>query len=471
MDTRSTTQSRRLVALAWMVGPGAIILLALALFGQVGPGVALAALCGLVVAAGIGAWFHFQRIDALRSSIQALARRDTEGGPRRAPPDAGAALCDGLETTIEQILEQQRLKHRQLEDVVTGNEAILESLPDPLIMLDRERRIVRVNAAVTKSLGRDLPGRDLCEVFRAPALLEAADEVLAGGSGRIVEFSVPGRLEYHYLARVAGLPGPAPDGTIAILSLHDQTGIKRAERLRADFVANASHELRTPLTSLLGFIETLNGPARGDREAQAQFLTIMHDQAERMKHLVEDLLSLSRIEMKEHALPDGQVNLERLLYSVANTLELKAKDKEMVIQVECEHLAAVTGDYDELTQVFQNLIDNAVKYGRAGTEIRVSGVVSPRAARKLQCKALAIAITDEGEGIPPEHIPRLTERFYRVDTARSRQMGGTGLGLAIVKHIVSRHRGILDISSQVGKGSVFTVYLPLAENADEVAAE
>ena len=197
----------------------------------------------------------------------------------------------------------------------------------------------------------------------------------------------------------------------------------------------------------------------------------MHDQAERMKHLVEDLLSLSRIEMKEHALPDGRVNLERLLYSVANTLELKAKDKDMVIQVQCEHLAAVTGDYDELTQVFQNLIDNAVKYGRAGTEIRVSGVVSPTAARKLQCKALAIAIADEGEGISPEHIPRLTERFYRVDTARSRQLGGTGLGLAIVKHIVSRHRGILDISSQVGKGSVFTVYLPMAESADEVAAE
>ncbi len=471
MDPRSSILSRRLVALAWMIGPGAAIVLALALFGGVAPGVGLAALLGLVVAGGMGAWFHFQRIDALRSSLQALARSDAEGESRRALPGTSATLCAGLDTTIEQIIEHQRVKRRQLEDVVTGNEAILESLPDPLIMLDRERRIVRVNAAVTKSLGRDLPGRDLCEVFRAPALLEAADEVLAGGTGRIVEFSVPGRLEYHYLARVAGLPGPAPDGTIAILSLHDQTGIKRAERLRADFVANASHELRTPLASLLGFIETLNGPARGDRAAQAQFLTIMHDQAERMKHLVEDLLSLSRIEMKEHALPDGRVNLERLLYSVANTLELKAKDKDMVIRVQCEHLAAVTGDYDELTQVFQNLIDNALKYGRAGTEIRVSGAVSPKAAQKLQCKALAVAIADEGEGILPEHIPRLTERFYRVDTARSRQLGGTGLGLAIVKHIVSRHRGILDISSQVGKGSVFTVYLPMAEGADDVAAE
>jgi two-component system phosphate regulon sensor histidine kinase PhoR len=251
--------------------------------------------------------------------------------------------------------------------------------------------------------------------------------------------------------------------------------------MRADFVANASHELRTPLATLLGFVETLRGPARDDAAARERFLAIMHEQTQRMARLVADLLSLSRIELNEHTPPIGRVLLGEVVRTIIDSLELKAADKRMAIVVDApppggeapirlDDLPPVSGDDDELSQVFQNLIDNAIKYGRTDSTIRIaSWLVAPRAtadaalpAPRLDQPAVAIAVMDEGEGIAREHVPRLTERFYRIDTARSRALGGTGLGLAIVKHILNRHRGALDIDSMVGQGSTFTVYLPLA---------
>ena len=348
----------------------------------------------------------------------------------------------------------------QLRALVAGNEAVLASLPDPLMMLDRRRRIVQANPAADKLFGGALAGRALTDVLRSPALVDATDAVLAGAPDQSVEFLVPGGLEQYFQANVAGLPAPAPDGTAAIVSLHDLTGIRRAEQLRADFVANASHELRTPLSSLLGFIETLSGPARDDEDARLRFLPIMDQQAQRMARLIEDLLSLSRIEMQEHDPPTGRTDLKRLLRSVVKSLEYKAREKKMSIEVAADDPPAVIGDQDELAQVFQNLIDNAVKYGRAETKVTVTAAASQAASARLGRKAVAVAVSDRGEGIAREHLPRLTERFYRVDTARSRQLGGTGLGLAIVKHIVSRHRGALEIKSQEGSGSTFSVFLP-----------
>jgi two-component system phosphate regulon sensor histidine kinase PhoR len=225
--------------------------------------------------------------------------------------------------------------------------------------------------------------------------------------------------------------------------------------MRADFIANASHELRTPLSTLIGFLETLAGPAREDTEARARFLPIMLEQARRMARLVSDLLSLSRIELHEHTPPTGRVDLTAILHGVADALEIKAKNRGMAIRIEADRLPPVLGDADELAQVFQNLIDNAVKYGSRNSEVRV--MAGP-------------AEVDRGEGIPREHLPRLTERFYRVDSARSRELGGTGLGLAIVKHIVNRHRGHLEIESAPGEGSRFTVYLRTAADQSQPAA-
>ncbi len=345
-------------------------------------------------------------------------------------------------------------------------EVILEGLPDPLILLDREQRLLRGNPAAERLLGRKLAGQDLPSVLRHPRLLDAATTVLAEGGEVTVDFTIPGKVERFFTARLAGLATPGTDGAAAIISLHDVTAVKRAEQMRGDFVANVSHELRTPLANIAGFIETLGGPAREDPEAQQRFLTIMRQESERMARLIDDLLSLSRIELEEHTAPVGRVDIGQILRTVAAGLETKAAAKSMRIEIAAEDLPAAIGDRDALIQVFQNLLDNAVKYGRDSSRVTVTAKPAPKGsagARRLGQVGLKIEVSDESEGIAAEHIPRLTERFYRVDSARSRKLGGTGLGLAIVKHLVNRHRGILEIESELGKGSRFTVYLPAAD--------
>jgi two-component system phosphate regulon sensor histidine kinase PhoR len=244
----------------------------------------------------------------------------------------------------------------------------------------------------------------------------------------------------------------------ALITLHDITAIKRSEQMRADFVANASHELRTPLSTLIGFIETLRGPARDDSDARDRFLGIMEEQAGRMSRLINDLLSLSRIELDEHTAPVGKVELPGMLGSVVDLLQIKASQRGMTLELQIDDpLPPVIGDADQLTQVFQNLIDNAIKYGNPDTAVRIAARVHDSERGR---STVSVAVRDRGDGIAKSHLPRLTERFYRVDPARSRALGGTGLGLAIVKHIVSRHRGRLAVDSEVGSGSTFTVTLP-----------
>jgi two-component system, OmpR family, phosphate regulon sensor histidine kinase PhoR len=343
---------------------------------------------------------------------------------------------------------------------------------------------VRANQAAESALGTPLAGRDLIAVLRSPQVIDAVAGAFDSGEGRIVEFSLPVPVERAFLARVQPLPRPIADGTVALLTLHDITQVKRTDRMRVDFVANASHELRTPLSTLVGFIETLRGPAREDAGARERFLAIMHEQGQRMSRLVADLLSLSRIELNEHTPPTGDVKLGEVIRTIVDGLEFKAAGKQMTIVIDApppngeaptrlDDLPAVSGDDDEITQVFQNLIDNAIKYGRAGATIRIAGWTmaparaavgagAPLPAQRIDRPAVVVAVMDEGEGIAREHLPRLTERFYRIETARSRELGGTGLGLAIVKHILNRHRGALDIDSTVDVGSTFTVHLPMA---------
>jgi len=359
---------------------------------------------------------------------------------------------------------RQRLAAREAE--LGAAQAILSALPDPLILLDERRRIVRANMAANELLGMRLMERDLAVALRHPAVLAAADAVLSGEISRVVEFDITTPVERHLSARLAAIRPHTSEGAAAVLTLHDLTASKRSERLRADFVANASHELRTPLASLIGFIETLRGPAREDTAAREHFLTIMAEQSQRMARLVDDLLSLSRIEMNEHRPPTERLNLSGVLQTVADLLEQRAAARDMRIVLDLPaDLPEVLGDSDELAQVFQNLFDNAIKYGRPGTPIEVSAGPSPRLLSGTRPGerpgAIAVAVRDHGDGIAREHLPRLTERFYRVDAARSRELGGTGLGLAIVKHIVNHHRGALDIDSELGEGSVFTVHLPL----------
>jgi two-component system, OmpR family, phosphate regulon sensor histidine kinase PhoR len=258
---------------------------------------------------------------------------------------------------------------------------------------------------------------------------------------------------------------------IAIL-LHDLTALKRAEQARADFIANASHELRTPLASLTGFIETLRGHARDDEAARGRFLEIMSEEAQRMRRLIDDLLSLTRIELNEHVPPSGEVQLGDVVRDAVATLDPLAQAEQIALVLDIPlDLPPVRGERDDLLQVFQNLIHNAIKYGRPGGHVWIT-LTAPagEAAYGRGGRAMVSAVVrDDGEGIPREAIPRLTERFYRVDIKRSRERGGTGLGLAIVKHIVNRHQGRLSIESRAGEGSSFTALLPVATMIDETA--
>jgi two-component system phosphate regulon sensor histidine kinase PhoR len=440
--------------------PGGLVLLAAAVIAPAGAAIVV---LGALSEASLGAVLSAGAVAGVVGAVLARLHVETLSNERAA---AVAAERDRVAA------------ERELAAVTASNAAIFAALPDPLLMLSGEQRIVRANPAAEELFDaappeRTLAGQDLTAVVRDPALLGAVDEVLHGADGRIAEFSLSGPVVRQLTARIARLAAPARDGTVAIMTFHDLTALKRAEQMRADFVANASHELRTPLSSLLGFIETLRGPARDDPEARERFLTVMQEQGRRMSRLVEDLLSLSRIELQEHTSPRGKTDLERVVRSVASTLQPQARAREMRIEVAIKDLPPAVGDPDELAQVFQNLIDNALKYGRSGTTVRITGhavEAGTQAARRLGRPGIAVAVADQGEGIAREHVPRLTERFYRVDTARSRKLGGTGLGLAIVKHILNRHRGLLDIESTPGEGSVFTVILPRAGEGDRNTA-
>jgi len=355
----------------------------------------------------------------------------------------------------------------------SGIEALgrmLDSVPAPLFALDRNRQVVAANAAAGKLFGGAITGRNLLAFLRHPPLVDAVEACEAGRPAAPVDLpESQGRSgQRRLVARLQAIRPPLANASVMVL-LEDTTAAERALTLRRDFVANVSHELKTPIAALLGFIETLMGPARDDPLARQRFLGIMRGEAERMNRLVSELLSLSRIEMNEHQPPSGRADLGNVLKTVRDSLSLKAEHRSIALTFPgLAELPTVPGDSDELTQAIQNLVDNAIKYSPENGAVTVAfkQIEDPVACReRLQGirapKAMiALSVTDQGEGIPKEHIPRLTERFYRVDAARSRELGGTGLGLAIVKHIVNRHRGSLDIESEPGTGSVFTLYLP-----------
>ncbi len=451
---------RTLIANAVALAPSWIALALLWGTGELAGYAALLAMAGIAIVTV----FLVQRYLA---SLATFARFVGELNDEREPvmPRLSfAPATEELASAAATLSAGWRRQRASMDNLAASAQAIVDGLPDPLIALDRQRRIVRTNLAASLLLGNIGPERDVSTVLRQPQLLAAIDALLeTGADGNFarsdqdaVELVLAGPPELDMVAHLRRLPRAAADGSLALIVLHDTTALRRAERMRADFVANASHELKTPIAGLAGFIETLRGPARDDAAARERFLGIMGEQADRMRRLVDDLLMLSRIEQHEHARPDAAVDLGRVLRSVLDLLQLKASSRNVRLQLDLDPgLPRAVGDSDELTIVFQNLVDNAIKYARPATAVKV-------AANPSSPGRIAVAVSDEGDGIPAVHLPRLTERFYRVDTARSRQLGGTGLGLAIVKHVVNRHRGRLDIQSTPGRGSTFTVTLPAA---------
>lgn len=445
-------------SLIW-AGPAAVALVLLAALGLVGP---LAVLLGCVLAVVTGALIGHQRraeLDDVVTRIQALA----SDRPNLPPPPEALFEADVL-AALGPLERQLEVYRRQLATLGELQDRLIEAMPDPVLLVDSRQVVRRANRAAQKGLDLPEAGVPLVRVIRDPALVAAIDAALAGGAGSSLSFAPPTDRLRRWAAQVE--PIVLPDGDRgALIALREQSEQVVIERMRSDFIANASHELRTPLTSLRGFIETLQGPAKDDPAARDSFLAIMSGEAARMTRLIDDLLSLSRVEMAVHQPPTGQVAIAEVIAAVTQAMEPQAARSGATIAVELGgELTPVAGDEDQLHQLLGILVDNALKYGRPGQTVRVEAAVTDPAGIEAGPlsgrRALRITVADQGEGIAAEHLPRLTERFYRVDKGRSRQAGGTGLGLAIAKHVVRRHRGHLAVTSEIGVGSRFTVFLP-----------
>ena len=336
-------------------------------------------------------------------------------------------------------------------------ERFADILSEPCLIINERAVIAYRNPAALTQFPRVRIGDPLAFTLRDPNLVEAIDKAVETGAPQTCELHISVPNDTWYRASLVPY-GPREDGhPFIVITLLDFTEQKRTDRMRADFIANASHELRTPLTSLMGFIDTLQGPAAKDEAARGRFLGIMRGQSERMSGLIDDLLSLSRIELRQHVKPTTEVNLNLLLREVAESLEPKAQAADLVLELQLPgQPVTVTGDRQELFEVVENLTDNAIKYGGDGGKVEISLVADGSRSGDHR----AITVTDYGAGIAEEHVPRLTERFYRVDAESSRKKKGTGLGLAIVKHIVARHHGQLTIRSELGRGTRVEVLLP-----------
>src|SRR5579871_6066142 len=347
--------------------------------------------------------------------------------------------------------------------------AVVAGMPDPAVLLDRAGRVIHLNAAAAE-LAPALRKNELAQfALRSPEIITALREAISSSEPRRATYLDHVPVDRWMELIITPVPVPSAFGgadKCMLMTFHDQTPLRRVEEMRADFVANASHELRTPLAALSGFIDTLQGPAKEDPKARERFLGIMHTQATRMARLIDDLLSLSRVELSAHVRPDTTVDIVPIISQVVDGLEPLARERQVLVEIDLpERQILIAGDREELLRLFENLIENALKYGASGGKVIVSltSATSSEGAPEIR-----VMVRDFGPGIAPEHLPRLTERFYRVDVGDSRAQGGTGLGLSLVKHIVNRHRGRLLIESVLKNGATFTACFPQPKTPSSV---
>src|SRR5689334_20367792 len=344
--------------------------------------------------------------------------------------------------------------------------ALVAGMPDPAVLLDRAGRVIHLNAAAAE-LAPALRRNELAQfALRSPEIITALREAIATTAPRRATYLDHVPVDRWMELVITPVPVPTAFGgadKCMLMTFHDLTPLRRVEEMRADFVANASHELRTPLAALSGFIDTLQGPAKDDAKARERFLAIMHTQATRMARLIDDLLSLSRVELSAHVRPDTLVDIVPIIRQVTDGLEPLARERQVVVEIDLpENPVLIAGDREELLRLFANLIENALKYGASGGKVIVSltSAISGEGTPEIR-----VMVRDFGPGIAPEHLPRLTERFYRVDVGDSRSQGGTGLGLSLVKHILNRHRGRLLIESVPKQGATFTACFSQSKSA------
>lgn len=419
----------------------------------------------IFVASGLLSYPFLSNVSALTHYVNELAQDKRVTAPELSFIGSAVELSESL----KKLQASWDVKKKQMETIITEREILVDTLPDILIMVNDEKKVVRTNRAARAIFGQNLAGKFLKDVIPSAYLLDALTSVIQDLKGREIEFRIEDPVIRDFLAIIERFPVPTAGGISTVITMNDITELKSVEQMRADFVANASHELRTPLASIKGFVETLLGPAKDDAPAREEFLKIMLEQADRMQQLIGDLLSLSKIEMNAHSVPTSSVDLGAIVRKEVEHLKHNAAKKNMRVVVNIhDNLPMVKGEGNELNQVAHNLISNAIKYGYADSDVTVTIKPTTELPQDLNMRNLTrvvcFSVKDQGDGIPKQHLPRLMERFYRVDSARTRQVGGTGLGLAIVKGIITRHRGAITIDSVVGEGSVFTVYLPIYES-------
>jgi two-component system, OmpR family, phosphate regulon sensor histidine kinase PhoR len=414
----------------------------------------IGAIVVVVASAGAFALVWARDLDLLINAVRRIAADEPGGVVEADNPVLMPALGREMERLSRWLASRRALQaqHRRADTL------ILERLPDPVIVLALDRSVRRTNAAARSAFGDDLPA-----VLRHPGVRGAIDRALSTNLPQSIEVGLRAPVPRDLYATVVPMDPPLADGGQALVVLSDRSRERVIERMRADFVANVSHELRTPLASLIGFVETLRGPAADDPPAQQRFLEIMAEQGARMNRLIDDLLSLSRIELTEHQPPPEALDLTGLVQRMVAGFEPRLAERrvQLALRIEAE-LPVVAGDADQMAQVLQNLLDNGLKYGRDGGVLTLEVALAQPGNRWPGRRGIVLTVADQGAGIAREHLPRLTERFYRADKGRSRAVGGTGLGLAIVKHIVNRHRGQLLIESEEGKGTTVSIWLPVA---------
>ncbi len=366
-----------------------------------------------------------------------------------------------VEGRKDRVLQERSLNHKPQLGPIDGARSLIEALPDALLLLDLQGTVIAANAAAGDVFGKVFTGEHIGRTMRQPEFMASMKSVLANGQKSTFELVLKSPTERHLDGSISQLTGfgDGPDAPALIVNLQDISEREALGRMRMEFVANASHELRTPLTAVSGFIETLRGPAKDDGTARERFLGIMSEQAQRMTRLIDDLLLLSRVEMRAHLPPSTTTDLNHVAAEAIRLAAPQARKEGTILQADLTDAdTKLPGDHDELMQAAQNLVQNALKYGLPGGKVTIRTI---RDRDRRGEESLRFSVVDDGPGIAEEHLPRLTERFYRVNTTASREKGGTGLGLAIVKHIAARHRGRVEVQSVVGRGSTFSLVFPV----------
>lgn len=441
--------------------PTAVCLLLLVIIQELNP-VAAVITFGTVVMISILIIIPFmEQLQSIADYSKELSKSIKEGKDIPLLPDKDSddeyAHIIGAINQIHNVwtTQSEELKTRYLSD-----SAVLDVLPDPLLLLGKDGQTVGANLASRELFGNNVRSEPLKHFINNEEALKCIDEVLKGEADKhFLEITISGKTEKILSLKIERLPALAHSGAIVVLVFHDVTESRKLEQMQADFVANASHELRTPLSVISGFIETLAGSAKDDTEARQKFLGIMNEQAIRMSRLIENLLSLSRIQMQSSP-PEGKVDIKELITGIILSLEPRLKENNMRVETLLPNVPPILGVASEVSQVFQNLIDNAIKYGKSGTIIKISSRQSEDIATGKTM--VYVSVNNQGDIIPAEFIPRISERFYRVDNEKTRNRTGSGLGLAIVSRILERHKGSMKISSSLEEGTTFTVSFQIA---------